>query len=345
MTVAIVVLAALLAAANGANDVPKGVATLVGAGGSRYLAAIAWGTFATFAGSVASITLAGRLTKLFSSGIVDLEPTEVFTVAVLAGVASWVALATVLRLPVSTTHAIVGALVGAGLVAKPAAVRWDSIATTVAVPLLASVAVAFTISALVNAVSRRRIDCVCVEPVPALGFLGTVPVRVTTGSTTECRVHRRGPNALRGLHWASSGTASFARGLNDTPKIVAIAAFALVPAGWSTMSLALVVGTAMALGSMLAGNRVTGRLAQDVVRMDDGEGLRANLALSLLVGFGAQQGLPMSTTHVATGAIAGASGGRLGRLNHRTLREFALAWITTLPFAALAAAAVLVALD
>lgn len=344
MTVAVVVLAALLAAANGANDVPKGVATLAGAGVTRHRTAIAWGTAVTFAGSVASITLAERLAKLFSTGIVNTEPTEAFTVAVLAGVAASVGLATVLRLPVSTTHAIVGALVGAGLVANPSAVQWGSITGKVAAPLLVSIGAAFALSSAVNAVGRRRLECVCVEPLPALAFLGAVPVRVTTGSTADCRAHRRGPNAVRGLHWASSAAASFARGLNDTPKIAAIAAFTLIPAGWSATSVALLVGITMAIGSLVAGNRVVRRLAQDVVRMDDSEALRANIALSVLVGVGANQGLPMSTTHVATGAIAGASGGRLSRLNRGTLGGFALAWLATLPSAAFIAAVAFVVL-
>ncbi len=344
MTAAVVALAALLAAANGANDVPKGVATLAGAGVTRYRTAIAWGTLATFVGSVASIILAERLTRLFSSGIIDADPTQAYTVAVLAGVAAWVVLATALRLPVSTTHAIVGALVGAGLVAAPGAIRWGSITTKVAIPLLLSVAIAFVFSTLLNAAGRRRLECICIEPVPALGFLGTVPIRVTTGTATECQIHRRGSNALRGLHWASSGAASFARGLNDTPKIAAIAALTLTPAGWSATSTALLVGVAMAGGSLLVGGRVARRLAEDVVRMDDGEGTRSSLALSILVGIGANRGLPMSTTHVATGAIAGASGTQLGRLNRGTLSGFAMAWLATVPAAAAASAVVHLAL-
>ena len=86
VTVAVVALAVALAAANGANDVPKGVATLAGGGVTRYRTAIAWGTAATFAGSLASIAVARRLTELFSGGIVALRPTTEFTIAVLAGV-------------------------------------------------------------------------------------------------------------------------------------------------------------------------------------------------------------------------------------------------------------------
>lgn len=297
-------------------------------------------------GSLASITLAERLTKLFSTGIVDLQPTAEFTAAVLAGVAAWVALATALRLPVSTTHAIVGALIGGALAADAGAVQWESLAAKVAVPLLVSIGVAFAVSTAANAVGRsRKLECVCVEPVAALGFLGAVPMRISAGAVVECRVHRRGPNLLRGLHWASSGGASLARGLNDTPKIAAIAAFTLVPAGWSTTSVALLVGVPMAIGSLLVGIRVARRLAEDVVPIDDQSGLRANLALSVLVGVGASRGLPMSTTHVATGAIAGASGGRLARLDSATLGGFALAWLATLPASAAVAAVVLALLS
>lgn len=344
MIPAIVVLAGLLGAVNGANDVPKAVATLAGAGVTRYRTAIAWGTLATFVGSVASITLAERLSRLFSSGIVDIEPTRAFTVAVLAGVAICVGFATVLRLPVSTTHAIVGALVGAGLVASPGATRWASLGGKVAIPMILSVGVAFVISSLVNTGAARRFECVCVEPSTSLGFLGSAPLRVTIGTASECEIHRRAPNRARALHWASSGAASFARGLNDTPKIAAIAAFALIPAGWSTPSIALLVGGAMALGALVVGKRVARRLAEDVVRVGEHEGLRANLVLATLVGVGANQGLPMSTTHVSTGAIAGVSGGRLARLNRSTLASFGLAWVATLPLAAVVAATVLFAL-
>lgn len=340
MTGTVILLAALLSAANGANDVPKGVATLAGAGVTRYRTAIIWGTAATFVGSLASITVAERLTKLFSTGIVDLEPTAEFTVAVLAGVTGWVAVATAFRLPVSTTHAIIGALIGGAMAVNAGAVQWASLTAKVAVPLLVSVGVAFAASTAANAVRRgRQVECVCVEPAPALGFLGTIPVRVTAGHVAECAANRRGPNLLRGLHWATSGAASFARGLNDTPKIAAIAAFTLIPAGWSTTSVALLVGVPMAVGSLIAGTRVARRLAEDVVPIDDQSGLRANLALSALVGVGANWGLPMSTTHVATGAIAGASGGRLARLDSATLGGFALAWLATLPAAAAIAAA------
>jgi len=73
------------------------------------------------------------------------------------------------------------------------------------------------------------------------------------------------------------------------------------------------------------------------VRMDHREGLLANLTTALLVGVGANFGLPMSTTQVSTGAIAGIAGGDTARLNRRTVRDFALAWTVTPLVAALIA--------
>lgn len=67
----------------------------------------------------------------------------------------------------------------------------------------------------------------------------------------------------------------------------------------------------------------------DVVAMDHVEGAKANAVSAALVGLGATRGLPMSLTHVATGAIAGTAGARPSRLNWRTLRDFAIAWTVT----------------
>jgi PiT family inorganic phosphate transporter len=90
----VIILVAALAAANGANDVSKGVATLAGAGVTRYRTAIVWGTITTLVGCLFSLTVADKLTKLFSSGIVTQQPDDGFTIAVLVGTIAWVAVAT-----------------------------------------------------------------------------------------------------------------------------------------------------------------------------------------------------------------------------------------------------------
>ncbi|MGW0561672.1 inorganic phosphate transporter [Streptomyces sp. NPDC003016] len=349
--VLVFVLVAALAAANGSNDVPKGVATLAGAGVTKYRTAIIWGTVTTLAGCVCSLALAEKMTKLFSKGIVTAEPTEAFAVAVLAGAVSWVALATLLRLPVSTTHALIGALLGAGLLLASDSIAWAAIPQKLIIPLLTSVGVAYGISlvlALVFSRTSRRASerdaAATVQPSsPGTGAAdgsGAVlaPERVTAQQTDAPRPS--GNRVLTAAHWLTSGATGFARGLNDTPKIVAIGAFALVPAGMTTWQIMLLVAGAMALGSITGGMRIAQRLGEGVIKMNHKEGFLANLTTATLVGLGAGYGLPMSTTHTSTGAIAGSAGPNLSRLSGKTLRHFLIAWLVTPPVAAAVAAAV-----
>ncbi len=368
LLVALLILTTALAAANGSNDDSKGVATLAGAGVTRYRTAIAWGVVTTLAGSLLSLTFAARISIVFTNGIVAAPPDPSFAVAVLAGAIFWVGLATVTRLPVSTTHAIVGSMIGAGLLLAPVSIRWVSMATRVAIPLLASVALSYALSALLSRATRGAPQCVCVDvdaPAPdgavspgetsgltAAAAIGSprslLPiVHVITSTSPRCRVHgpatrRIGLNVNTG-HWLTSGAASFARGLNDTPKIWAIGAFGLVPGTLHRNQLLVLIAFAMAAGGAVAAVRVARRLGENVVRMNHREGFTANLTTAFLVGLGANLGLPMSTTHVSTGAIAGVAGSQVRRLDPATLRDFVMAWTVTPTIAGLVAFAVLAA--
>lgn len=356
---ALLLLTAALAAANGANDDSKGVATLAGAGVTRYGVALAWGVVTTLAGALLSLVAASKISTLFTKGIVAAPPGAGFGLAVLLGAAAWVALATARRLPVSTTHAIVGALIGAGLLLAPGAIAWSSLLVKVVIPLLASIAIAYVLTAALSRLGRATPQCVCIDvaSVPALapqatgGALAFAPGGAaavsppalhlpTVGLTTSrrtCPRHRPGAARLalsvNGAHWVTSGATGFARGLNDTPKIWVLGAFALVPGSIDAGTLLVVVAASMAIGGAVAGIRVARRLGNGVVSMSHGQGFTASLTTALLVGVGANLGLPMSTTHVATGAISGTAGTDVGRLNRRTLRDFVLAWTVT-PFVA-----------
>ncbi|HEY6006572.1 MAG TPA: inorganic phosphate transporter [Anaeromyxobacter sp.] len=357
--IAILAVAALLAFANGANDVSKGVATLVGSGVADYRKAILWGTAFTAAGGLLAVFFAGALLSTFGSGVIasGVKPTLTAALATLAGAAAWVAIATRTGLPVSTTHALVGALTGVAAVAYGSeAVRWSALGGKVLLPLLASPLASFLVTSLALRSTGSRsagpgavADCACAELSPAVLAAGAGRVaavamasgpslRVYTGGKEACAEARPALRVtLDHLHWLSSGATSLARGMNDAPKIVALAlaAAALAPgARVSAPVLYAAVVAGMALGSLVAGRRVTHVLAEKVATMDHRDGLAANLATAVLVTVGAVQGLPMSTTHVASGGIAGA-GARRRALRARTLRDIALAWVVTLPGAAL----------
>lgn len=337
--VVFILLLAALSAANGGNDVSKGVATLAGAGATRYRTAIVWGTVTTLLGSLMSLVIAGNMTKLFSSGIVSAPPTDGFAISVIAATGLWVAIATAASLPVSTTHALVGALIGAGLLLAPGAVQWQALPAKVVNPLLLSIVAAYALS-LVLALLARLIDRSSPARHASSASAGVVHETSTAGTSTAVEATpattsraERTDRLITIAHWCSSGATSFARGLNDTPKLVAVGSFALIPAGMSSNAVLFIVAGAMAVGSLVAGLRVAKRLGEDVVKMSHAEGLRANLSTALLVGIGAQAGLPMSTTQVSAGAIAGSAGLQLDRIRWKTLRDFLIAWTVTPAFA------------
>ena len=117
--VGVALVAGVLAYANGANDVSKGIATLVGSGVTSYRRAMWWGAVWTGIGALLATAVASAMLARFGSGLLGagVTPTFAASVAAIAGASAWVLLATRTGLPVSTTHAIVGAVVGTALVA------------------------------------------------------------------------------------------------------------------------------------------------------------------------------------------------------------------------------------
>lgn len=352
MTLFLLVLVTLvLAAANGANDNIKGAATLLGSGLVDYRRAIALATLATAVGGLASVFLANGLLAAFSGrGIV---PDEVaaslsFLGSVAFAAAATVWLATRLGLPISTTHALLGGLLGAGFAAAPEAVSLATALRAMLLPLLLSPAIALGLALGVVPLVRRwqtraaaLPDCVCVEPaLPALDGVSTAARAIVLdhADTPDCaplagrQVHRYAPTrVLDRVHFLSAAAVSFARGLNDTPKIAAlIVAGGGLGAGGASVAVVL----AMALGGWLAARRVADTLAFRVTRMDPAEGLAGNVVTAALVIVASRFGLPISTTHVSTGALFGiAAGNRSGQ--GAVVFNILAAWLVTLPLAAL----------
>ncbi len=356
MALLILALAGGLAFANGANDNCKGVATLVGFGAVTPRGALLWAAVTTAAGSAVGFLLAHGLLETFRAGSVAggeaLPP--VFYAAVLSGAVAWVLFATATGLPVSTTHAITGGLVGAGIWHVGAAqIAWPALGVRFALPLLCgpllSLALVWVAARpLVRLAERWVPRCICVVEQPEVvvlagGAAAAAPrFAVVVDRVENCAVHgalasARGGALADTLHWSTAGLVGFARGWNDTPKIAALALVALPPASGTGLAFAGLT-VAMAAGGLLAGRKVLTTLAHRITAMPLGQSLAASGVSSLLVSLASWQGLPVSTTHVSTGAIVGA-GLRLdpSRVRWRTVREIALSWVVTLPAAALVA--------
>lgn len=364
MDLTLLALILALAFANGTNDVSKAIATLVGSGVTNYPTAILWGTVWTMAGAGLSALVATAMVKTFSTGLVqpDLIIPPVFALTVLGGAMTWVLLASRTGLPVSTTHALTGAMIGAGVMAfGQEGLVWPALAKKIALPLLLSPLLACTVAVMIHPLihalaTRWEGHCLCVMPtaralvtIDAHGTTRTLFQSTSLGRPVLAVPSQCDRAGLKGLvvgldsiHWISSGLASLARGTNDAPKIVAmlLLGHSLTTPADSALRTAVFSGVtiAMGVGSYWGGLRVTQVLAEKVTRMNHVEGLSANLTTSSLVMISAMLGLPVSTTHVSSSSIIGIGLLKgLQAVRWTTVRDMALAWIVTIPVAALLA--------
>lgn len=357
MIYCLIIIAALAVAfANGANDNFKGVATLFGSGTTNYRQALWWATATTMLGSLTAMLLAGHLIKSFGGkGLVEdsIVAQPEFGAAVGMGAGLTILIATRIGMPVSTTHGLIGALVGTGWMAG-SSLNVGNLGMKFVIPLLLSPILALLVTGIIYPVlrwSRIRLGvtrefCVCVgkktvEVVPA-GELALAQAKAqnltaTLGETATCTSRYQGELlgisasiALDRGHFLSSGILSFARGLNDTPKIAAM--LLLAPAISVPTSLIL-VGITIAVGGLVSARRVADTMSNKITAMNHGQGLTANVVSGLIVIGASRLGLPVSTTHVSCGALFGL-GAVTGGARVKTVLQIVLAWIVTLPMAA-----------
>ena len=293
---------------NGANANFKGVASLYGSGTTSLKGALWWGTSTTFAGSIAAAFLAEGMIKKFSGkGLVsdELLQSPSFTAAVASGAALTSFLATRFGFPVSTTHALVGALLGAGLAGSGDQVHFAALGRNFFYPLFFSPLLAIVLGASIYWILRS--------------------LRMAPDERNK---------VLDVVHFASAGAASFARGLNDTPKM---AALLLIVPHMQTRFAILMIGVMIVIGALVDARKVAETLGKKVTGMTPGQGFAANLVTAILVATASFHSLPVSTTHVSVGSLLG-MGAITGQAKWRNVIEILLAWVTTVPCAGVIAA-------
>lgn len=340
-----------LAYANGANDNFKGVASLYGSGAASYQVALTWATVTTLAGSLCALFLAQTLLIKFSGK--GLAPDELihsipFIAAVAAGSGMTVILATRLGFPISTTHALVGALAGSSLLAT-GTVNLAALGSSFVLPLLLSPVIAVLLAVIIYV----ALLCLCVEnklDVSLPRFMDTssalmsqTNATLTIDNQAACTDRYAGvlfgldlKRVIDSLHFFSAGAVCFARGLNDTPKITAL--LLLLP-GFNLHSKIALIAVTMAIGGVLNARRVAETMSHKITTISHGQGLSANLTTAFLVIFASKFGLPVSTTHVSVGALFGI-GLTSKQANYRMMLSILLSWLLTLPCAALCAACI-----
>lgn len=358
--VLVLIAGAFLALSNGANDNFKGVATLLGSKTTSYKVALVWATMTTLAGSIAAFFLAQKLMANFSGkGLVPDQVVQLtsFPVSVALAAATTVFLATRLGFPISTTHALTGALVGTGLLASPTGVNTSKLFSSFFLPLLVSpflaIAVTMALYPLFSYLKRKmkvqRTSCLCIgkeilTPAP----LGTEPgttaafvslesfPNISVGTKVTCEARYVGDvwgvnakSVLDTAHFLSSGLVSFARGLNDTPKIAAVL---LVGNTFTALPSIGIVAIMIAVGGIAYAKKIADKMAFQITEMNDGQGFSANFVTGFIVIGASQIGVPVSTTHVSCGSLFGI--GAVTKKGHwGSIAKIFMAWLITLPVA------------
>jgi PiT family inorganic phosphate transporter len=300
---------------NGFHDTANAIATSVSTRALKPAYAIAMSATANFVGALTGTAVA----ETVGAGLVETEAvTQTVIAAALVGAIAWNLLTWRLGIPSSSSHALIGGLLGATLISAGfAAWQMDGIVGKVIVPLIGSPIVGFTLGLLFMALLFNV-------------FRRAHPARLN--------------GVFRRLQVVSAGYMAFSHGSNDAQKTMGIMTLALVTAGvidsfvvptWVILTAA----TAISLGTAAGGWRIIKTMGTKVVKLHPVHGFAAETTAATVI-FGASQlGMPVSTTHVISSAIMGVgSSDRIKTVRWGVARSIVSAWVLTIPASAATAA-------
>jgi PiT family inorganic phosphate transporter len=301
---------------NGFHDTVNAIATSVSTRAMSPRVAVLVSAVANLAGAFLTTAVA----KTVGKGIIDTHLANEKTIlAALLGAIAWNLITWWLGLPSSSSHALIGGLVGAALVQSGEnGVQWHGIAHKVIIPAVFS---------------------------PAIGFAGALLIllgiywaffRVTPGAANRMFRHGQVLSAV----WVS-----FNHGANDAQKTMGVIALALYAHGqihefYIPTWVKIAAGLAIAAGTYSGGWRIMRTLGQRVYQMDPPAGFAAQATAGAVIYASTHYGYPLSTTHVISGAVMGAGATkRLSAVRWGVAGNIVLAWILTIPASAAVAAA------
>jgi len=312
----VVVTALVFDFTNGFHDTANAMATSIATGALRPKVAVVIAGVLNVVGAFLSIEVA----KTISSGLVDeAKITPVVIFGGLIGAILWNLLTWLLGLPSSSSHALFGGLIGATWVAAgSSAIEFGSVISKVLLPAVFSPIIA-GVAALAATYFAYRITVGAVKETIARGFRLTQVV--------------------------SASMVALAHGSNDGQKTMGVITLTLITAGslpasagppfWVILSCGLTIG----LGTSLGGWRIIQTLGRRVSDIQSPQGFAAETSSAAAILTSAHLGFALSTTHVCTGSIFGAGAGRrLASVRWGVAGQMALAWLLTLPSAAIVGA-------
>ena len=317
LLVAVVAFALFFDFTNGFHDTANAIATSVSTRALSPRPAVISAAILNFLGAFVSFEVAATIAK-------DVVDQEVITLDIvlagLVGAITWNLITWYLGLPSSSSHALIGGMIGSAVAADGfGVVQWEGLKDKVLIPsLLAPVMGALLAAALMIGVLwiiRRR----------APGIVN--------------RIFRR-------LQLISGGFVAFTHGTNDAQKTMGIIALALVASGhlspdFEKPPLWVIVAsaTAMGLGTYAGGWRIIKTLGSRIAKLEPPQGFAAQTACASILWTTAHYGFPVSTTHTISGSVLGAgASNRLSAVRWGVAGNILVAWVLTIPCAALVGA-------
>ncbi len=306
--VVVVLLAVVFDYINGFHDTANAIATSVATRALHPRHAILMAAAFNFIGAFAGTAVA----KTIGAGLVDeVTTTQTVIIAALLGAITWNLITWYLGLPSSSSHALIGGLLGATVIAAGlGALKWDGIVGKVVIPMISS---------------------------PLIGF--SLAFGLMLALYWIFRDAKRKPLArvFRRLQVVSAGFMAFSHGSNDAQKTMGIITLALFTAGViPTVDVPIwvivVAATALSLGTAVGGWRIMRTMGHRVVELEPVHGFAAETTAATILIATAHLGMPVSTTHVISSAIMGVGSSRGAKgVRWGVARRILLAWVITIP--------------
>ena len=301
---------------NGLHDAANSIATIVSTRVLRPQYAVAWAAFFNF---IAFLFFGLHVANTLGTGIIDaniVDPTVIF--AALTGAIVWNILTWILGIPSSSSHALVGGLVGAGVAkAGGGAIVWSGLLKTSAAIVLS----------------------------PALGFFLALMLILAVSWISLRQTPFAVDNTFRHLQFISASLYSLGHGGNDAQKTMGIIAVLLFSQGhlghefYVPLWVVLSCQSVMALGTLFGGWRIVHTMGSKITKLNPMQGFCAEAGGAITLFLATWLGVPVSTTHTITGAIVGVGAARrVSAVRWGIAGNIVIAWIVTLPATAVIAA-------
>lgn len=316
VVVLLVVLALLFDFMNGFHDAANSIATIVSTGVLKPHQAVAW---AAVFNVVAVFLFQLKVAATIGKGTIDPAVVDHYVVfGALVGAIAWNVITWYYGIPSSSSHALIGGLVGAALIkAGPAALKWEGIGKVVAFIFVA----------------------------PVLGFVLGALLMVLVAWLFHGFTPRKVDKLFRRLQLFSASLYSLGHGGNDAQKTIGIIWMLLIAAGLTPANNGVPIWVivacylAMGLGTLFGGWRIVKTMGQRITKLKPVGGFCAETGGAITLFVSTALGIPVSTTHTITGAIVGVGSTR-GASNVRwgVAGGIVWAWILTIPASAVMAA-------